>query len=91
MAARLTKNILSMAAGHAALMQVPTAETSARFNALGDLLKIAMQARFERRGIAGCALVDGRSSIYISCRQAASRPRRPKAWIRDPASSGISK
>ncbi|MCC6303972.1 MAG: aminotransferase class III-fold pyridoxal phosphate-dependent enzyme [Rhodobacteraceae bacterium] len=45
-------NILSMAAGHEGLTRVLTAEASARFNALGDRLRIALQERIDARGLA---------------------------------------
>lgn len=47
-------NILSMAAGHTGLTQVLTAEASARFNALGDRLRLAMQGRIDAHGVAAC-------------------------------------
>ena len=55
-------NILSMAAGHAGLTQVLTAEASARFNALGDRLRLAMQERIEAHGVA--ASMTGRGSLF---------------------------
>ncbi|WP_333816552.1 aspartate aminotransferase family protein [Tabrizicola sp.] len=47
-------NVLSMAAGHIGLTQVLTAEASARFNALGDRLRLAMQDRIDAHGVAAC-------------------------------------
>lgn len=47
-------NVLSMAAGHTGLTQVLTAEASARFNALGDRLRLAMQDRIDAHGVAAC-------------------------------------
>ncbi|MDT8854335.1 aminotransferase class III-fold pyridoxal phosphate-dependent enzyme [Paracoccaceae bacterium Fryx2] len=47
-------NIISMTAGHAGLSQVLTREASARFNALGDRLRLAMQAMIDAHGIAAC-------------------------------------
>lgn len=55
-------NILSMAAGYAGLTRVLTPEASARFNALGDRLRTAMQDRIDAHGVA--ASMTGRGSLF---------------------------
>ncbi len=49
-------NVISMAAGLAGLTKVLTAEASARFNALGERLRLALQARLDAHGIAGAVI-----------------------------------
>lgn len=55
-------NILSMAAGHAGLTKVLTREASARFNALGDRLRRAMQEKIDAHGVA--ATMTGCGSLF---------------------------
>lgn len=55
-------NILSMAAGYTGLTQVLTPEASARFNALGDRLRLAMQGRIDAHGIAASTV--GYGSLF---------------------------
>ena len=55
-------NILSMAAGYAGLTKVLTPEASARFNALGDRLRLAMQDRIDAHGVA--AEMTGQGSLF---------------------------
>ncbi len=55
-------NILSMAAGHEGLTRVLTAEASARFNALGDRLRMALQERIDAHGLA--ASTTGCGSLF---------------------------
>lgn len=55
-------NILSMAAGFAGLTKVLTPEASARFNALGDRLRLAMQDRIDAHGVA--AAMTGQGSLF---------------------------
>lgn len=53
-AGTFNNNVLSMAAGLAGLTQVLTAEASARFNALGDHMRQALQERIDAHGVAAC-------------------------------------
>lgn len=55
-------SILSMAAGHAGLTKVLTPDASARFNALGDRLRHAMQGRIDEHGVA--ASMVGYGSLF---------------------------
>lgn len=55
-------NILSMTAGYAGLKEVLTPDASARFNALGDRLRLAMQGRIDAHGIA--AEMTGLGSLF---------------------------
>ncbi|MGQ0564686.1 MAG: aspartate aminotransferase family protein [Gemmobacter sp.] len=55
-------NILSMSAGHAGLTRVLTPDASARFNALGDRLRMAMQGLIDAHGVA--AAMTGYGSLF---------------------------
>lgn len=55
-------NILSMTAGYTGLAHVLTREASERFNALGDALRVAMQARIDAHGVAACTV--GYGSLF---------------------------
>lgn len=55
-------NVISMAAGHAGLTQVLTKEASARFNALGDRLRMAFQDSIDTHGVA--ASTTGVGSLF---------------------------
>lgn len=55
-------NVISMAAGLAGLTKVLTPEASARFNALGDRLRLTLQERIDAHGVQACTT--GHGSLF---------------------------